>query len=64
MDLRSSYYCVSVPGQSQWVKDADKPAGLDAALQGMLQRNTHHGQRGGTELMVLQDLTADYYLHR
>lgn len=44
MDLRSSYYCVSVPGQSQWVKDADKPAGLDAALQGMSQRNTHHDQ--------------------
>ncbi|KAF8933918.1 hypothetical protein BGZ47_010594, partial [Haplosporangium gracile] len=35
MDLRSSYYCVSVPGQSQWVKDADKPADLDTALDGL-----------------------------
>ncbi|KAF9548396.1 hypothetical protein EC957_006612 [Mortierella hygrophila] len=40
MDLRSSYYCVSVPGQSQWVKDADKPAGLDAALQDLKLEET------------------------
>ncbi|KAG0277004.1 hypothetical protein BGZ95_006687 [Linnemannia exigua] len=37
MDLRSSYYCVSVPGQTQWFKDTDsaKATDLDAALDGL-----------------------------
>ncbi|KAF9988484.1 hypothetical protein BGZ65_002970 [Modicella reniformis] len=35
MDLRNSYYCVSVPGESQWVKEHEwsKNNRLDARLQ-------------------------------
>ncbi|KAF9128136.1 hypothetical protein BGW39_005324 [Mortierella sp. 14UC] len=42
MDLRNSYYCVSVPGQSQWVKDADsaKVTGLDGVLEGLKLKET------------------------
>ncbi|KAF9423159.1 hypothetical protein BGZ94_008394 [Podila epigama] len=37
MDLRNSYYCVSVPGESTWVRkyDSDVASNLDAALQGL-----------------------------
>ncbi|KAG0299600.1 hypothetical protein BGZ98_009909, partial [Dissophora globulifera] len=37
MDLRNAYYCVSVPGESQWVKEYErsKVASLDAALSGL-----------------------------
>ena len=36
MDLRNSYYCVSVPGESQWVKEYDIPSNenLELALGG------------------------------
>ncbi|KAI1317505.1 hypothetical protein EDD11_008312 [Mortierella claussenii] len=37
MDLINSYYCVSVPGESQWVKDYEKSetTSLNAAMQDM-----------------------------
>ncbi|KAF9113803.1 hypothetical protein BGX27_000773 [Mortierella sp. AM989] len=37
MDLRNSYYCVSVPGESEWVKDYEhsKDTRLDDLLQGL-----------------------------
>ncbi|KAF8976778.1 hypothetical protein BGZ46_007974 [Entomortierella lignicola] len=36
MDLRNSYYCVSVPGESQWIKDYDsKDGSLDISLSDM-----------------------------
>ncbi|KAF9986605.1 hypothetical protein BGZ75_001595 [Mortierella antarctica] len=37
MDLRSSYYCISVPGETQWVKEYEQPASnsLASALQGL-----------------------------
>ncbi|KAF9097635.1 hypothetical protein BGX29_007997 [Mortierella sp. GBA35] len=46
MDLRSSYYCVSVPGQSQWVKDTDnaKSTTLDAALDGLKIEETKESE--------------------
>ncbi|KAG0373618.1 hypothetical protein BGX24_011465 [Mortierella sp. AD032] len=42
MDLRSSYYCVSVPGQTQWVKDAESAKGtnLDVAIDGLKLEET------------------------
>ncbi|KAF9273912.1 hypothetical protein BGZ68_001098 [Mortierella alpina] len=35
MDLRSSYYCISVPGETHWVKEYERPASnsLASALQ-------------------------------
>ncbi|KAF9584942.1 hypothetical protein BGW38_004582, partial [Lunasporangiospora selenospora] len=33
IDLRNCYYCISIPGESQWVKDHGKS--LDSALQDM-----------------------------
>ncbi|KAI8602340.1 putative alanine racemase-domain-containing protein [Dissophora ornata] len=37
MDLRNSYYCVSVPGESQWVREHErsKTSSLDTALRDM-----------------------------
>ncbi|KAK3828783.1 MAG: putative alanine racemase-domain-containing protein [Benniella sp.] len=37
MDLRNSYYCVSVPGESQWVRDLEHSGscGLDSTLQNL-----------------------------
>lgn len=36
MDLRNSYYCVSVPGMSQWAKESDTSANqkLELSLEG------------------------------
>ncbi|KAI7818851.1 hypothetical protein BC939DRAFT_276344 [Gamsiella multidivaricata] len=46
MDIRNSYYCVSIPGESQWVKDYDRSrdSALDVALQDMdLEDSTSSG---------------------
>ena len=41
MDLRNSYYCVSVPGESQWVKEQNSSVDkkLELALEGTNDRH-------------------------
>lgn len=36
MDLRNSYYCVSIPGETEWVKNYEQKPNVDleAAIHG------------------------------
>ncbi|KAG0036963.1 hypothetical protein BGZ82_003384 [Podila clonocystis] len=42
MDLRNSYYCVSIPGETEWVKKYERKANVDleAAVQGLKLENS------------------------
>ncbi|KAF9924162.1 hypothetical protein FBU30_005830 [Linnemannia zychae] len=46
MDLRNSYYCVSIPGQTQWAKDAinTKNSGLNSDFEGMKLEETKESE--------------------
>ncbi|KAG0028690.1 hypothetical protein BGZ81_004534 [Podila clonocystis] len=42
MDLRNSYYCVSIPGETEWVKKYEQKSNVDleAAVQGLKLENS------------------------